>query len=278
MFYDYQNAQQRAGQAQGGQPATLSDYNQQSADFANYAEEQGRQRRAQQQAELAHLEDIASGRVSHSAGQLEEGLRQNVAQQQSMARGVRGGNQIAAMRGANQNVARAQGGLVGEQKIAGMAERQQAQRMLAQGLGQARGQDLQGVLGGRGIVNQAEAARLGENEKNKTDWGPWIGAGATALTMMSDERAKKNIKKGDEDAREFAKALSAFSYDYKDEANGKGRQLGVMAQDIERTQFGKQILIDGPDGLKRVDAAKLAGALAATTASMNERLENLEGK
>jgi hypothetical protein len=54
------------------------------------------------------------------------------------------------------------------------------------------------------------------------------------------------------------------------------RQLGVMAQNVEQTPAGRQIVGALPGGLKALDVPKLAGALAASVGRIGERLAELE--
>jgi hypothetical protein len=109
--------------------------------------------------EREYLRRIARGEESVSAGQLRNALQQNQAQQQSMAAGARGGNQAMAARQAAMTAGRQGAGLAGQQATAGIQERQSAQQALGNmllqqrqqelsGLGQARGQAIQGYGGG----------------------------------------------------------------------------------------------------------------------------------
>src|SRR5690606_13801278 len=89
---------------------------------------------------------------------------------------------------------------------------------------------------------------------------------------------KKNIKDGDDKASKLLKSLKAYEYDYKDTEHGDGKQLGILAQDLEKTDYGKMLVSEDEDGNKKVDGAKLAGALAAMLPTINKRLEALEGE
>ena len=46
----------------------------------------------------------------------------------------------------------------------------------------------------------------------------------------------------------FLDSLYAHQYNYKNDAHGKGKQVGVMAQDLEKTQLGKQMVENTPEG------------------------------
>lgn len=84
--------------------------------------------------------------------------------------------------------------------------------------------------------------------------------------------------------QDFLDGLKAYTFRYKDpqyelksEPNG-GEYLGVMAQDVERTEAGKQIVSEGPDGVKRLESKPLMSAMAAGMGDLNERLKRLEKK
>jgi hypothetical protein len=234
------------------------------------------------------LQDQATGKVSLSGEQLRQGLAQNVAGQASMAAGARGGNQAMAARQAAMNAGRAGSALTGQQALAGIQERNAAVSALGQMQMGQRAMELQAALGARG----QQLGAYGDIEDSRTQrfnammGNPTKGERVTSMvkdvgqglaTAFSDRRLKKEIKSADSDASEFLKGLKAYSYKYKNSEHGEGDQLGVMAQDLERTKFGKQAVIDTPEG-KMVHGAKLAGALAAATSSMNRRLEKLEKK
>ena len=230
--------------------------------------------------------DIANGKNSISAEQLRQGLQQNIAGQQAMAAGARGGNQAMMARQAMMNAGRMGSGMAGQQALAGIQERQAAMQSLGNMQAQQRQMELQAALQSRqnamqayGGIEQGRAQRFGAMAGAPTPTETVLGGiqGAAGAAMASDKRLKTNIKDADADATEFLKGLKAYSYDYKDSKFGAGKQLGVMAQDLEKTKFGKQAVINTAEG-KMVHGAKLAGALAAATSSMNRRLEKLEGK
>lgn len=55
------------------------------------------------------------------------------------------------------------------------------------------------------------------------------------------------------------------------------KNLGVMAQDIERSPVGRQVVKNTPSG-KMLDVPQLTGALAAAIGRLNERLRSVEGR
>jgi hypothetical protein len=78
--------------------------------------------------------------------------------------------------------------------------------------------------------------------------------GAGTMTMQSDRRAKENIVRiGDHPA-----GVGLYLFDYKPEfrdAWGHGRQMGVMADEVERV-MPRAVSVQ-PDGYKVVDYAML---------------------
>ena len=107
-------------------------------------------------------------------------------------------------------------------------------------------------------------------------------AGAVApFIAMSDRGLKKNIRSAtDKDLLSpkevdgFLDSLYAHQYNYKDGKHGKGKQVGVMAQDLEKTQLGRQMVEDTPEG-KRVNYGKGLGLVVASQARINERLNQI---
>ena len=95
------------------------------------------------------LRKVASGQESVSREQLRQSAEQNVAAQRSMALGAAPRDAAMAMFGASRNAGEIGSGLAGQQAIAGLQERQQAQRALADLLLQRRQQEMQVALQSR---------------------------------------------------------------------------------------------------------------------------------
>lgn len=215
---------------------------------------------------VAALQQQATGRgPSLADATLADALRRNVAAQQSFAASARPGQTGMATRLAMQNAGNVGAQLGSAGALARLQEQQMAQQQLANLLLGARGQDIQAAVGASAIPGGLERF-LGT-----------AGGIAQIAKLASDKRLKKNIKDGRKDADALIRALKAHAYDYKDERFGKGRQLGIMAQALEKTPGGKQAVMDTPHG-KMVDAAKLAGALAAAAGRLGERVTKLEKK
>lgn len=96
------------------------------------------------------LRRLASGQDSYSAEELRQGLQRNLSAQRSLAAGAGPQNAAMAARQASLNAARMGSGLVGQQALAGIKERQAAQDALTQAILGQRGQDVQAALGSRG--------------------------------------------------------------------------------------------------------------------------------
>lgn len=85
--------------------------------------------------------------------------------------------------------------------------------------------------------------------------------------VFSDERLKKNlVPVSKEDLDELRKDLKAFYYDYKDQIHGGDRWIGIMAQDLEKTKFGKAIVSENAKGEKMIDMHRVLSVFLATLA------------
>lgn len=93
-------------------------------------------------------------------------------------------------------------------------------------------------------------------------------------------------------SRDFS-AIPAHSWKYKEpwaeEANvtrglppgdeyGRRRQVGPMAQDLERVPATRHAVKEGPDGVKRVDAGRLTMTNTAAIGDLSRRLDELEAQ
>lgn len=149
-----------------------------------------------------------------------------------------------------------------------MQEQQGAQQLLAAQIGQQRG-----VAAQTGIAN-AQATQAQRQSDNQ-----FIGnMGATAAMAFSDENVKENKKKNPSALNavdEFLNSVEPYEYNYKggDDAD----RLGIMAQDLDDSQIGKQMVKDTPEG-KVVDYGQGFSAMMAGLAEMNQRLKKVETK
>jgi hypothetical protein len=228
---------------------------------------------AAQQREM--LRRQALGQDSLSAEQLRQGLQQNMSAQRSMAASASPSNGPMAALHAAQNMGRQGAGMSGQAALAGIQERAAAQQNLGQSISAQRGQDLQAALGSR----QTAVSGFGGVTPEKSTlekWGDPIASGLGAYAKFSDKRLKEDIEDGDKDANAAIEGLQSYTYKYKDKKLGKDRELGVMAQDLEKAGL-KHAVFETPRG-KAVHGAALSTANTSMIAALGKRVRELEGK
>ena len=225
---------------------------------------------------------IAAGQAPSIAElQYKQALDDQLKAQQSAVASARGASNVGLL----QRQAMMQGNQMGldigrESAAAKLAEQRGADQMIAAQAAAARGVALQQALG-----NQKAAT---EQRAQNTELIGNLGASAGKLAAASDENAKTDIKENKDDASktisEFMDALKSYTYEYKKGAkqpegkpNPEGEVKSVMAQDLEKTDLGKQMVTDTPDG-KVVDYAQGMAPLLAAIAELNKRTKKLEGK
>lgn len=93
----------------------------------------------------------------------------------------------------------------------------------------------------------------------------------------SDERLKENVSDGAPAIRSALDSLDPKSFRYKDQGLGEGQRLGIMAQDMERTPYGKAIVEEGQDG-KVIEAGGGLNMALAAIADLHKRMKKFEGK
>lgn len=235
---------------------------------------------------LQRLRDVAAGKApSVTELQYKQAMDDITRQQQSAAASARGVSNVGllqrqAMIGSQQ----AQQELAQQAAAAKLAEQRSAEGLL---LGQASAQ--------RGVAQSAAASQLAAEQEASKTRGDFISSlaasGAKVATgggASSDINSKTNIEPNENEASktisEFMDALKSYTYEYKKSAkqpNGKpnpeGKVKSVMAQDLEKTDLGKQMVTDTPDG-KVVDYAQGMAPLLAAIAELNKRTKKLEGK
>lgn len=109
--------------------------------------------------------------------------------------------------------------------------------------------------------------------------GPLLSTGGqiAGAAIASDQRLKKDVADAGEEVDAMLDSLVAKSYSYKDTKYGEGRRAGIMAQDLEKSEAGKRVVFEEPDG-KKLDVNKALSAALAATARLNQRLRAVEGK
>lgn len=107
-----------------------------------------------------------------------------------------------------------------------------------------------------------------------------LKAGGAAAAAASDERLKTDIADGGAAADDFMRGMRSTTWRYIDEKKwGKGNRLGIIAQDLARSEMGRKTLVDVDEqGHLGFDIGKAASAALASVARLHERLERVEGK
>lgn len=133
----------------------------------------------------------------------------------------------------------------------------------------------------RGVALNQQNMQFQADQGTMNRQAGMIGAGGSAMATLaaSDKNLKKDIKKSDSKASdkvsEFLDSLDSYTFEYKNKKHGKGEKSGVMAQDLEKSELGKQMVVDTPDG-KMVDFAQGFGAILAAHAELNEEVKKLK--
>lgn len=244
---------------------------------------------------LAQAQGVASGAMPTAAQQMLQNQQQNnIAQSMAMAASARGGQN------AGMNFRQAQqAGLAANQQALAQAmpmqtqERMAANQMVAgigaQGLGQdlayQQAQNQQQMMARQAEYEQARDlmnAQMGVGMANKKSEDALKGglmstAGQVGAAFLSDMNAKTNIESGKADVRALLDSINAHKYEYKDAKHGAGKHVSVMAQELEKTELGKKMIINTPEG-KMVNYAAGAPAILAAAADLHKRVKELEKK
>jgi hypothetical protein len=96
-----------------------------------------------------------------------------------------------------------------------------------------------------------------------------------ALTAMSDETQKEHVSDASKKLTDFMSAIGAHSYQYKSpELDGHGTFTSPMAQELQKTELGKQAVIETPRGLM-VDYGRLGGVNLAAVSVVHREQQKL---
>lgn len=139
-----------------------------------------------------------------------------------------------------------------------------------------------------GIDQQTMVALKQIKESGKMRWDQILtsliggaGSGATAAIAASDERLKTDVVEVDPDELdELLDSVKAETWRYEDDsaygAGTRGKRLGPMAQDLQKSKLGKSMVVEMPDGFLGVDAGRAGLAALSGLALVHERLKALE--
>ena len=280
-------------------PPTQNPYSQQVQNLAGQAAPQlngtpQQQFRTDQLQQIGQLQGIASGQ-QQGAGELavQRQVANAQAAQQAQARMARGGSNAAlAYRGAANNTAGIGLAGAGQSQQAALQDQMNAQQMLGQQLDQGRQQDIGlagqnaqlqagqnalGMQGYLGLGGQNLAAQQAAAAQQNAVTSGFLGAAGKGLALLSDEDTKENVSDGGKAIDKMLDGIHAKSYRYKDQANGKGQRVGVMAQDMAESPLGSSTVTHvGPH--MALDVNKAVSAALAASARLHERVKSLEGR
>lgn len=103
-------------------------------------------------------------------------------------------------------------------------------------------------------------------------------ASAPFQDLISDQNLKTNIQPADKQLNNFMQSIKAHSYQYKDPkmaGAGFGTYVSPMAQELEKTELGKQAVIDTPQG-KMVNYGRLTGVNLAAVSVVHREQQRLQ--
>lgn len=240
---------------------------------------------------LALTKAAAEGNAPSAAqGVLQKGLDQGISAQMAMANSASPSQSMGAQKRALDNAAMMTQDTANQASVLRaneMATARQAYNSSAQALYAQNTAAAQGYGGMRNDSMSAamgtQAAMFGDNIKadaNATSSITSAVSGAIGGFKFSDKKLKKDIHEPtEEDIDQFLEAVRPMLYKYKDPsgAHGKtpGKHLGIIAQELEKTNVGKSLVVDTPQG-KAIDLPSTVGTLLATSARMHDRLSSLE--
>lgn len=264
-------ANQLSQQAQGGGPnPALAQLNQATGqNVANQAALMASQRGA----------SANPGMLARQAAQQGASIQQNAVGQ---AATMQAQQQLAA-----QHALQAQQGMMGQlatqqvgQQQAGLGQLNQASQGNQAAMINAINAQNASRIQNASQANSANAAIAQQNAQSSSGLlgGMLQGVGQAGAAFLSDERQKKHVKDGSDDSYKFLDALKPKTYEYKNPAlpgAGPGEHVSVMAQDLEKTKGGKQMVKETPQG-KMVDYGQGLAQMLAATADLHQRLKKLE--
>jgi hypothetical protein len=105
---------------------------------------------------------------------------------------------------------------------------------------------------------------------------------AEAAKVASDKNTKKNVKSDNPKIDALLGSLKGYEFEYKDSSKpgtADGKRYGVMAQDLEKTDAGKSVVIKDPKtGKKQIDVGQATGLLFASLGRLNDKVDQLSKK
>lgn len=233
-----------------------------------------------QRMNIGDLAQAAAGKVPSPAElQLQRQAGVNAARQFGLAAALQGRNPGAALRSGRIGSLQTQAQANIEGAIQRAAEQERARNMLVQALASARAGEqglmsgdidwrkalLGGELKGLEIGGDAAGAEFKGNSQNAAAQNQFNAMGLQSLMALSDETTKEDVRPAD--LGKLAESLKGFRFRYKDQKNGAGERVGIMAQDAAKGgPIGRGMVKLGGDGKMRIDVSNAVGAALAMSA------------
>lgn len=99
-------------------------------------------------------------------------------------------------------------------------------------------------------------------------------AATTPVNPNSDKNLKEDIRKSDDvDVEDFLRKLIPYRFKYKDNTGlDQNDRLGVMAQDLQKSKVGSEIVQEGEKG-KEIDLAESVPKILAALGYLNKKID-----
>ena len=224
------------------------------------------------------------GGPSVAEAQLAQATNANRVAAMSQANSARGGamQQAAAQRNAQAQGVQVQQQSAGQGATLRAQEQQAAMGQYANALQAQQNTEMQRQIQlGQTQVAQTNAAsqRIGQQrEQDQSGIGSMVGGIGAIASKLSDERAKMQIHGAEQDVADMFQALHAKRFQYRPGmGEPQGEQVGIIAQDLERTPAGRTLVEHDSEGMRRIDPQRALMSLLAAGADIYDRLRKLEG-
>jgi hypothetical protein len=134
-----------------------------------------------------------------------------------------------------------------------------------------------GLQNASNMQNQNAIAQYGANAQLT---GSALSAIGTAVgSIRSDKRDKENIRESDDiDIDNFLKQLVPYRFKYKEDTGlPQNDRLGVMAQDLEKSRIGSEIVREDSDNIKNIDLQEAVPKILASLGYLNKKIDERLG-
>lgn len=129
-----------------------------------------------------------------------------------------------------------------------------------------------GMAGAKKGIADATAA---EGAARREDFNSAIQMGG--MLLASDKNLKTDIRNAGSAIDETLENISPYLWMYRDKKFGEGEYVGVMAQDLQKSKAGREIVSETPEGLM-LDNQKLLSFLVGTVAHQAKKIKELEAR